>query len=100
MAEYRCKKADGGWADVCDRVRFVRDASGKVVRVVGAILDLTIRKRALEQVAMLNQQLHRRVSELETLFQTVPIGIAIAEDIEGPHHPGEPGFFHALGCAS
>lgn len=40
QAEYRLRCADGRHVDVLDRARIVRDAKGKAVRVVGALLDL------------------------------------------------------------
>lgn len=42
--EYRFARADGGYAFVLDRGTFVRDASGAVVRAVGAVVDLSDRK--------------------------------------------------------
>ena len=44
--EYRFRRADGGYADVLDRGYLIRDAEGQGVRMVGAILDLSYRKRA------------------------------------------------------
>ncbi len=43
--EYRFKRHDGSYANVLDRGRLVRDACGHPVRMVGAMLDLTDRKR-------------------------------------------------------
>jgi PAS domain S-box-containing protein len=45
-AEYRFQRADGSWADVFDRGTVLRDAGGKPLRMVGAMLDLSDRKRA------------------------------------------------------
>ena len=88
--EYRLLRADGTWAAIYDRAYIARDPSGKAWRVVGAMLDLTERKRAEQQIARLNQDLQRRVAELQTIFETTPIGLAIAEDAEGHHIHGNP----------
>ena len=58
--EYRFLRADGIWADIYDRAYIARDASGKALRVVGAMLDLTDRKRAEE-----------RLQESEQRFRTM-----------------------------
>lgn len=44
--------------------------------------EITERARAQEEIAKLNTDLERRVKELQALFDTIPIGIAIAEDPE------------------
>jgi PAS domain S-box-containing protein len=44
--EYRLRRADGNRAVVLDRAFIARDESGKAVRVIGAMQDLTDRKRA------------------------------------------------------
>ncbi len=47
--EYRFQRADGSFADVLDRGSLVRNMSGEPVRMIGAMLDLTERKRAEAQ---------------------------------------------------
>ena len=59
------------------------DDRGRVTEILAVGIDITDRKLAEEKIRHLNQDLHRRVAELETIFQTVPIGLAIAEDPEG-----------------
>jgi PAS domain S-box-containing protein len=44
--EYRFERADGTYVDVLDRGYVLRDASGRAVRMIGAMQDLTDRKRA------------------------------------------------------
>lgn len=49
MAEYRYKKANGEFAYVVERGTIVRDQNGKALRMVGAIQDVT-EKRKLEEL--------------------------------------------------
>lgn len=46
QVEYRFLRADGSWVDVLDRGYVVRDAAGKGTRMIGAMQDLSERKRA------------------------------------------------------
>jgi|GEM_PF-1057604 len=46
VAEYRCVKADGSCVDVLDRAFLIRCADGKPTRMIGAMMDVTERKRA------------------------------------------------------
>ena len=61
-AEYRLRRADGSWADIQDRAVIARDRSGQAVRVVGAMLDTTERKRTEESL----QKANRRLQQLST----------------------------------
>ena len=49
--EYRFQRGDGSYADVHDRGSVMRDARGKAVRMIGAMADITERKRA-EQASL------------------------------------------------
>ena len=57
--EFRFRRQDGSYAFVYDRGFFIRDSSGKVVRVVGAMTDLSDRKeredRLREQATLLDR---------------------------------------------
>jgi PAS domain S-box-containing protein len=46
FGEYRFRRGDGTYADVFDRCSIVRDSTGRAIRVVGAMTDITERKRA------------------------------------------------------
>jgi len=99
-SEYRLQRADGRWANVIDRAVIVRDKSGKALRMIGALLDISIRTRALADVAALNRDLRHKVTELEAIISTVPVGIAIAEDNQALHIRGNPLLLAMLGTAS
>ncbi|MGH7420885.1 MAG: PAS domain S-box protein, partial [Candidatus Rokuibacteriota bacterium] len=60
VAEYRFRARDGGYLDVLDRGRVVRDASGRAVRIVGSMVDVSERKRA-EAVLRESEARHRAV---------------------------------------
>ena len=48
--ECRFRRADDSYAYVYDRAYVLRNAAGKAIRVVGAMMDITERKRAEEQI--------------------------------------------------
>ena len=48
--EYRFRCADGSYKDVYDRGYVLRDAGGRAARMIGAMLDITDRKRAQESL--------------------------------------------------
>jgi diguanylate cyclase (GGDEF)-like protein/PAS domain S-box-containing protein len=64
--EYRFMCKDGSYAYVLDRAFVVRDSRGKVVRMVGALTDLTSRKQSELDLARLNRalQMHSACNEL------------------------------------
>jgi PAS domain S-box-containing protein len=50
-AEYRYRRADGCYADVFDRAYVMHDPAGKPVRMIGAMMDITERKRVEKELA-------------------------------------------------
>ncbi len=52
--EYRFLKADSSYAHVFDRGYVVRDDTGKPLRMIGAMMDITERKRVQEQLIRQN----------------------------------------------
>jgi len=63
VGEYRYRRADGSFAWVLDRGYVFHDEHGKPVRMVGAMVDISERKCAEEEIARLNTTLERRVHE-------------------------------------
>jgi PAS domain S-box-containing protein len=54
--EYRFRRLDGTFADVVDRGLVVRDETGKAVRIVGSLQDITRRKRHEQEMAQLAER--------------------------------------------
>lgn len=55
--EYRFRCADGSYRHVLDRGHIIRDATGRPVRMIGGMMDLTERKRAEEAARQQARQL-------------------------------------------
>lgn len=72
-AEYRIRNARGEWSYILDRAHIARDAGGRAVRSLGAMLDLTARKQ-------MEDALRQRTAELETVLETTPAAIWVARD--------------------
>ncbi len=62
--EYRFLKSDGEYAFIINRATFIRNEKGKPVRIIGAITDLTERKKYEESLKILNQNLENQAKEL------------------------------------
>ncbi|GJD57984.1 PAS domain-containing protein [Methylobacterium dankookense] len=69
--EYRFLRADGSYADILDRGYIIRDAAGQAVRIIGAMLDISERKRAEEHQRLLTGELQHRVKNTLTLVQAI-----------------------------
>lgn len=62
--EYRYVKANGDIAYIVDRGEFIRDANGTAIRMVGAMSDITERKRNEKSLQELNKELKKHAKEL------------------------------------
>jgi PAS domain S-box-containing protein len=76
--EYRFVRADGTASHVVDRGYIVRGADGQPVRMVGAMQDITERKRAEEERQRLLQEAHQRIE-----FEQQLVGI-VSHDLRNP----------------
>lgn len=48
--EYRCRRADGSYADVFDRAFVLRDIHGRATRCIGSLFDMTERRKTEQQL--------------------------------------------------
>ncbi|AFZ34098.1 PAS/PAC sensor hybrid histidine kinase [Stanieria cyanosphaera PCC 7437] len=75
--EYRIVRPDGSIRWILDRGFAVRDAKGKVERVIGVAQDITTRKQAESALHQSQVQLQQQLAEIEAIYATAPIGLAI-----------------------
>jgi PAS domain S-box-containing protein len=80
--EYRLRRFDGEYRWVLDTgiPRFTPE--GEFLGYIGSCIDISDRKLAEQEIIQLNQSLNRRIHELETLLEVIPVGIGIAEDAQ------------------
>lgn len=78
--EKRYRRKDGEAVWVAVTASTIRDADGQPVCTMAMIEDVGDRKRVEAEITRLNQDLRRRISELQTLFDLAPIGIAVTND--------------------
>jgi two-component system, NarL family, sensor histidine kinase UhpB len=65
--EYRFRRKDGTYAFIEDRAYVIRDVSGKAVRVVGGMTDITARKEAEDKLERSRRQLRSLSARLQSL---------------------------------
>ena len=67
--EFRFRRSNGSYADVFDRGYLIYDAAGTPIRMIGAMTDISDRKRAVERleaaVEARTAELHAKNTELE-----------------------------------
>jgi len=59
--EFRFRRADGAYGNVFHRSYCVRDASGKIVRMLGSMMDITERKQLEERIRAERERLESEV---------------------------------------
>ena len=69
--EYRFLRADGSYAYVLDRGYVIRNGAGQAVRMIGAMLDISERRKAEEHQRLLTGELQHRVKNTLALVQAI-----------------------------
>lgn len=73
--EYRFRRADGSYADVLDRGTVLRDADGRAVRMIGAMLDLSGHRAAQAQLRESEAKFHAIANSIDQMvWSTRPDG--------------------------
>lgn len=73
------------------------DSSDQVGGIVIFSEDITESKKAEERILQLNQEMERRLAELQLILDTSPIGLAITNDPQGATIRGNPALEKLLG---
>ncbi|MEH2313118.1 MAG: ATP-binding protein [Nostoc sp.] len=74
--------------------------TGQPIALATVTRNISEQKQAKEQILQLNKDLQRRIAELQTLLEVIPIGIGIAEDPECQNIKVNPAFAKQLGISS
>ncbi|MHC2002959.1 PAS domain-containing protein [Methylobacterium sp. CM6241] len=69
--EYRFLRADDTYAYVLDRGYVIRNGTGQAVRMIGAMLDISERRKAEEYQRLLTGELQHRVKNTLALVQAI-----------------------------
>lgn len=73
------------------------DADGLVSGIVVHVIDIAERVSSEQKITLLNQRLQRRVQEMQVIFNTVPIGLSIADRADGKYIRGNAALEQMLG---
>jgi PAS domain S-box-containing protein len=81
--EYRFRLADDHYVYILDRGHRFRDEAGALVRIAGAMVDITEGKLALAERERLLAEIESERDRLRQILDQMPIGVAIAEAPSG-----------------
>jgi PAS domain S-box-containing protein len=74
--------------------------TGQPIALATVTRNISEQKQAKEKILQLNKDLQRRITELQTLLEVIPIGIGIAEDPQCRNIKVNPAFAKQLGISS
>ncbi|MEH2384013.1 MAG: PAS domain S-box protein [Nostoc sp.] len=74
--------------------------TGQPIALATVTRNISEQKQTKEQILQLNKDLQRRITELQTLLEVIPIGIGIAEDPGCQNIKVNPSFAKQLGISS
>ena len=72
--EYRFLKADGSYADVIDKAIIIKDETGKSIRMIGAMQDITVQKREEHQLRLF-ESVVKNISDVVLITEAVPTAL-------------------------
>lgn len=78
--EYRFKRSDGTYAEVLDRGYVMRDNAGKAIRMIGAMLDITERKKAEQDLSDAKEKIEESERLFKSLINNAPDGVVIIDE--------------------
>jgi PAS domain S-box-containing protein len=92
--QYRFRRKDGSYATVADRGFISRDTSGKPMRMIGAMEDITERERAEEQLRAAKNQYQQLVENINEVIFSLDDGgtityVSPAASVLGGYIPAE-----------
>lgn len=95
--DYRYRRYDGEYRWFLSSIVPIRDAvNGPVIRWVNTLTDIHDRKEMEQTIQGLSHDLKQRTEELHSALEMVPVGIAIAHDVECKTMTGNPEFTRML----
>lgn len=80
--EFRLQHASGNYRYCVARGKAQRDQQGSLFRMTGIIHDITQRKVDEQKILQLNRDLERRLIELQTFFDVLPIETSLPKNVE------------------
>gem|GEM_PF-5214301 len=79
MLEFEIVGLRGGHRWLETHAAPMRDSNGRVTAMLGITRDITERKQAQQELASNQQRTAQQLSELELLYQTAPVGLALLD---------------------
>lgn len=83
--EYRLQRHDGEYRWMLDNGRPLYGPTGEFEGYIGSCIDITQHRRSEEQVLQLNSELTRQIDDFQTLVDTLPLPIAVAQNPQCDH---------------